>query len=1144
MGGLTRGPHTFDDDRFSETRFREDAADNALAQAVLRVLRLQTCYILGTPELAWKYALDATTWLSQLRPIAILADFHFYAGLTALRLGHSAGEHLAALETWAKSAPTNFQHKRDLIAAELARIEYRPADALALYHGAIEQAGRGGFIQDVALGHELCGLFHRTMGEHRLGNVQLGAALDAYAQWGATAKVEQLEREFPSALPGRWTRVATPAAAPVLDYLTLIRSSEALLEELDFERLLVKLVRVCGEAANAERTVLALDEGSLVQRAMVTAGGEASLDRRRITDASSVPTSVLEHVFRSREVIVLGDAARERPFADDPYIAQHRVRSVLAVPIVRGDTPLGVLYFENNLTSDAFSAERAAMFRLLSAQLAIALENSRLFEQRKRSEAALRLLSDTSAQLSETLDYAEVLSRISRIIVASFADWCVVDALDDGALHPVSAAHVHPERAALVEELHRRYPVDASSTMPQGEVLRSQKPLLISEVTDEIVLTGAHDESHVRLLRRLEPRSVMIVPLTARERTIGMVTFVLSNPAKRYDEADLVLAQEVVRRFGLALENARLYRDLHRAMSEREERDRSLRLIFRHVPGAVWAVDRSLQVMYVTGRLLDVVGIDPRALLGTSVYDFLSSEDPTEPGIAHHLAALRGQQQSFEYQFRNRWYTVLIDPLVDHEEQIVGCVGAAFDVTEQRETAERLAKSEHQLQEAQRVAHVGSFEWEIRPNILAWSDELQRIYGFDPGQFAGTFEAFLARLPAEQAAETRKLIFEAYAKRIPFTFDHRIVRTDGVVRVLHSRGDIMKDETGKPVRMVGTCWDVTEQHELFHKLQQAVSRWEATVDATADGILTVDLDGNVTALTQRFRTLWQLSGPLTEGVHHVQLLASELDRLEDKQGFLERITDIYAHSDQESFDVIRFHDGRVFESYSTPQRIGDEITGRVWSIRDITDRERLLRRALFLADATRLLASLDVEQALEGMAHLAVPYLGDGCAIDLFGDGAPRRLVAVSGIRAGRFLQKYIRLPWQAIRSSTRSAPSAISRCRCSCEATSSASSRSPPARSAATPPPTSRSSRNWRGAPPSASTMRARIAEPRKRSTRETSFYRSLRTRFAGRFTPSTWPSNRFASPRSPSPPCPDCWTRSSARTAGCPSLSTSSSI
>jgi signal transduction histidine kinase len=89
-------------------------------------------------------------------------------------------------------------------------------------------------------------------------------------------------------------------------------------------------------------------------------------------------------------------------------------------------------------------------------------------------------------------------------------------------------------------------------------------------------------------------------------------------------------------------------------------------------------------------------------------------------------------------------------------------------------------------------------------------------------------------------------------------------------------------------------------------------------------------------------------------------------------------------------------DGRVFERYSIPQRIGDSVVGRVWSFRDVTERERLLRRATFLSDATRLLASLDVEKALEGVAHLAVPYLGDACAIDLLREGGVRRLLLIS----------------------------------------------------------------------------------------------------------------------------------------------------
>src|SRR6516162_3673662 len=104
----------------------------------------------------------------------------------------------------------------------------------------------------------------------------------------------------------------------------------------------------------------------------------------------------------------------------------------------------------------------------------------------------------------------------------------------------------------------------------------------------------------------------------------------------------------------------------------------------------------------------------------------------------------------------------------------------------------------------------------------------------------------------------------------------------------------------------------------------------------------------------------------------------------------------YAAPEDEHHDRVVFRDGRVFERYSRPQRVGDTIVGRVWSFRDISERERLLRSALFLSDATRLLASLDVEQALDAVARIALPYMGEGCSIDLFDVGGPRRLVAIS----------------------------------------------------------------------------------------------------------------------------------------------------
>jgi len=433
------------------------------------------------------------------------------------------------------------------------------------------------------------------------------------------------------------------------------------------------------------------------------------------------------------------------------------------------------------------------------------------------------------------------------------------------------------------------------------------------------------------------------------------------------------------------------------ALGRPSERDSPLLgLVFRHMPGTVWAVDRDLRFTYATGRLMHAAGLHASDLVGTRVQDVLRTRDPADPGIAHHLAALTGERQSFEYLYRGRWYAVLIDPLPGPDGAVVGCVGAAFDVTEPREAQARLALNGSRLVEAQRTAHVGSFEWDIPADHVTWTDELHRIYGLEPGQFGGTLEAFIAKVHPDDLELTLRVVFEACRKGGPFSYDHRIVRRDGTIRSLNTRGEVLKDAEGHALKLVGSCWDVTELTEATAARERLVSLLRATIEATADGTVVVDRDRKIVVYNRRFLDLWRIPPDLADSHDDAALLAFVRDQLENPDQFLRDVEELYASPETESISQVRCRDGRIFERFSGPHRLGAEVVGRVWSFRDISERERLLRSALFLSDATRLLASLEVEQALDGVARIALPYMGDGCAIDVFAAGGPRRLIAIS----------------------------------------------------------------------------------------------------------------------------------------------------
>lgn len=137
---------------------------------------------------------------------------------------------------------------------------------------------------------------------------------------------------------------------------------------------------------------------------------------------------------------------------------------------------------------------------------------------------------------------------------------------------------------------------------------------------------------------------------------------------------------------------------------------------------------------------------------------------------------------------------------------------------------EELRRREAQLAEAQQIAHIGSWEWDIAADRLTWSDELYRIFGVPPGEFAATFEAFLGRVHPDDRHVVEARVMDALALGTGFSFDHRIVRPDGSVRVLHADGRVVMEASGRPVRMAGTGHDITDRKAVEDALRESEHR--------------------------------------------------------------------------------------------------------------------------------------------------------------------------------------------------------------------------------------------------------------------------------------------------------------------------------
>ncbi|MFQ6171332.1 GAF domain-containing SpoIIE family protein phosphatase [Oryzobacter sp. R7] len=280
-------------------------------------------------------------------------------------------------------------------------------------------------------------------------------------------------------------------------------------------------------------------------------------------------STVTDVVRTGQRLVIVGADAIAARYPDLPN-ASRGERTVVTVPLRVAGHTRGAIHLSIPGAADPHPAE-LEFLDILADTCAQAFERIEASEVAAKQTARLAFLAEASIELAKSLDLSVTIQRVARLAVPDFADWCAIDVVRDGALHRLAVAHVDPTKVELAMALHERWPPDPDSPYGAMEVVRTGRPLLFPDITDEMLQQAARDEEHLRVARELQLRSALAVPLLVRGRAMGVLTWVSTDEGRRYGEDDVSFAEHLARRSASALDNAELYSQT-RAVAEQLQR--------------------------------------------------------------------------------------------------------------------------------------------------------------------------------------------------------------------------------------------------------------------------------------------------------------------------------------------------------------------------------------------------------------------------------------------------------------------------------------------------------------------------------------------------------------------------------------------
>ena len=325
---------------------------------------------------------------------------------------------------------------------------------------------------------------------------------------------------------------------------------------------------------------------------------------------------------------------------------------------------------------------------------------------------------------------------------------------------------------------------------------------------------------------------------------------------------------------GLGIWNDTLRRKVFQRTAALSESEQRFRQIAENIHQIFWLIDLSKKTMlYVSPNYEAVWGRSCESLY-REPFSFFEAIHPEDRPQVLALVEME-RKQNFEIEYRVvqpggaiRWMWDRGFLIKDASGNFYRIAGIAEDITDRKLAENKLRENERQLAEAQRIAHIGSWEWDFRSKTVIWSDELYNIFGLQPGEIDPAKDA-MSFVSSEDRDIVLKTIYSAIQNKESYSFYYRILRRNGEERIIHSSGYIVSDDDGNPIKMFGTSQDITERKRADDELRLAYQRLSYHVENTPLAVIEWDKDLFIKRWSKRAEEIfgWNESESLGKNVY-------------------------------------------------------------------------------------------------------------------------------------------------------------------------------------------------------------------------------------------------------------------------------------